>query len=108
MKVSTCLYEVKKLQHTKWMNILQSRKAFKNSCKLVAEGLLCELDLTSVEAFKMVSLFILCCNLRPTSNSADLEARSYLRGEAALGTTEYDVKEFLTRWHRLDLEIEVL
>jgi hypothetical protein len=38
-----------------------------------------------------------------TSDSADLEARSDLSGEASLGSAQDDVKEFLMVRHSLDL-----
>jgi hypothetical protein len=39
-----------------------------------------------------------------TSDTMDLKSRTNLSRETTLGSAEDDVKKFLARWHRLDLE----
>lgn len=107
---------------TERMNILQSRESIENPLELLAESLLCVLDLPSIETCMAEKRFFLSAtNFQPrillhpprfltqligspnTSNTADLESSTNLRRKLSLRATQDNVQEFLAGGHRCDL-----
>jgi len=81
-------------------DVIEDRKALLDPSEFLAECLLCELDLSGVEAFpKLASALAECYNggmgSGITSYSRDLKTGSDLRWESALCSAEDDVEELL-------------